>query len=71
VHWIDGGPTDLDNLVLLCTLHHNVVHHHGWDIELGADRLPDFYPPPWVDPDRKLLRNTRPRYRQTITVPDR
>jgi Domain of unknown function (DUF222)/HNH endonuclease len=69
-HWIDGGPTDLDNLVLLCTWHHTVVHHHGWSIELGPDRLPDFYPPPWVDPDRPPRRNTRPRYRQTITVPD-
>ena len=70
IHWADGGETNLDNLVLLCTWHHTVVHHHGWDVRLGPDRLPEFYPPPWVDPDREPRRNTRPRYQQTITTPD-
>jgi hypothetical protein len=71
IHWADGGETNLDNLALVCTWHHTVVHHHGWDVRLGPDRLPDFYPPPWVDPDREPQRNTRPRYRQTVIVPDR
>lgn len=25
-HWIDGGPTDLENAALLCARHHTVVH---------------------------------------------
>jgi hypothetical protein len=25
-HWLHGGPTDLDNLVLLCWTHHHAVH---------------------------------------------
>ncbi len=29
-HWIDGGPTNLDNLVLLCHRHHHLVHQHGY-----------------------------------------
>jgi hypothetical protein len=62
VHWADGGETNLDNLVLLCTHHHTVVHHHGWDVQLAPDRLPDFFPPPWVDPDREPQRNQRPRF---------
>jgi hypothetical protein len=32
VHWIDGGPTDLDNLVLLCGRHHTMLHEYGWRI---------------------------------------
>ncbi|OCB47827.1 hypothetical protein A5721_07670 [Mycobacterium vulneris] len=28
VHWEDGGPTDLDNLVLVCPYHHR-AHHRG------------------------------------------
>ena len=28
VHWADGGPTDLANLVSLCPRHHR-LHHHG------------------------------------------
>ncbi len=31
-HWIDGGPTDLDNLVELCDDHHRCVHEMGWRI---------------------------------------
>jgi hypothetical protein len=28
--WWHAGPTHLNNLVLLCTFHHHVVHRHGW-----------------------------------------
>jgi hypothetical protein len=26
IHWADGGPTNLDNLVLLCRRHHRMAH---------------------------------------------
>jgi hypothetical protein len=32
VWWRHGGPTDLDNLVLLCSFHHRLVHEHGWSL---------------------------------------
>ena len=28
IHWARGGPTDRDNLALLCRHHHTVVHRH-------------------------------------------
>lgn len=28
-HWLFGGPTDIDNLVLLCDVDHGLVHEHG------------------------------------------
>ena len=31
-HWGKGGPTDLDNLVLLCHAHHRLIHEGGWTI---------------------------------------
>jgi hypothetical protein len=32
VHWIHGGSTNLDNLVLLCHRHHRMVHEDNWQI---------------------------------------
>ncbi len=40
IHWIHGGRTDLDNLLLLCERHH--VAHHAGEFEihtLGAGRF--------------------------------
>ncbi len=34
-HWLHGGPTSLDNLILLCRSHHRAVHEGGW--QLGRD----------------------------------
>ncbi|WP_420881450.1 DUF222 domain-containing protein [Rhodococcus sp. (in: high G+C Gram-positive bacteria)] len=52
-HWADGGPTDLDNLVLLCRYHHRLLHHSHWQVKIDADRHPWFTPPSTVDPFKK------------------
>jgi hypothetical protein len=36
VHWAQGGPTDLDNLLLLCRWHHVAVHEGQWRIHLDT-----------------------------------
>jgi len=36
--WQEGGPTNLDNLVPLCSQHHHLVHEGRWRIELLPDR---------------------------------
>lgn len=46
IWWSDGGCTDLDNLLPLCTHHHHQVHDAGWKLTLGPNRelnveLPD------------------------------
>ena len=38
VPWERGGPTDLENLLPLCSRHHHVVHEGGWHLDLGPDR---------------------------------
>ncbi|HEY7175409.1 MAG TPA: DUF222 domain-containing protein, partial [Micromonosporaceae bacterium] len=57
VSWLDGGSTDRDNGVALCTYHHRVIHHGDWSVHLAADRLPEFIPPAYVDPQRQPRRN--------------
>nr|MBM4732654.1 DUF222 domain-containing protein [Prescottella equi] len=54
-HWADGGPTDLDNLVLLCRYHHTLLHHSHWEVHIGPDRKPWFTPPSTVDPYKKPI----------------
>jgi hypothetical protein len=45
VHWIHGGATSVDNLVLLCRRHHRFVHERGWRVSLNGDGSIDFSPP--------------------------
>jgi hypothetical protein len=44
-HWEDGGPTNLGNLVLLCSKHHHVVHLKGWHIRLDPSGTVDVTDP--------------------------
>jgi hypothetical protein len=36
LHWADGGPTDLANLVLLCWRHHHAVHEGRYRLAFSA-----------------------------------
>lgn len=64
VHHAHGGPTRLDNLVLLCQTHHTLIHRPGWSLQRAPDseltfRRPDGTrvlpavqrPPPGPRPD--------------------
>jgi hypothetical protein len=43
--WTRLGPTDMDNLVLLCSFHHTCVHELGWSLRLEADNTVRFHRP--------------------------
>ncbi|MEL7156784.1 MAG: DUF222 domain-containing protein [Actinomycetota bacterium] len=36
--WSEGGSTDLDNLLPLCSEHHHQVHEGAWSLDLLANR---------------------------------
>lgn len=51
-HWQRGGPTDIENGMLLCRHHHMLVHNNGWDIKRRGDQYV-LIPPASVDPARR------------------
>jgi len=55
VHWADGGPTALPNLVLMCRRHHRMVHQpRGFRLELIDGR------PTFKRPDGSILEDRAP-----------
>ena len=58
IAWQDGGPTNLDNLTLLCRPHHRRFEAEGWRCQL-MDGLPHWIPPDWIDPERRPRLNHR------------
>ncbi len=60
-HWMDGGPTCLDNLLLLCGHHHRLVHAGPWRVEQGPSGDTVFLPPPGATRDRLVTPRPPPR----------
>jgi hypothetical protein len=56
-HWANGGPTALNNLVLLCPRHHWTIHHDDWQITFQKG-IPYVIPPPLIDPEQRPRRNS-------------
>jgi hypothetical protein len=46
VWWEHGGSTDLENLALVCTFHHKLVHEFGWTVRRQEDNTVR-----WLRPD--------------------
>jgi hypothetical protein len=36
-YWENGGSTDLNNMVPLCSRHHHAAHEGGWKLKLGPE----------------------------------
>jgi hypothetical protein len=65
VWWEHGGRTDIDNLVLVCTFHHKLVHEYGWSIKRDQDGTVR-----WFHPDGTLyLAGPAPSQLDTMALP--
>jgi len=49
VPWAKGGETAMNNLVLLCPLHHRAVHEGGWSVEMDDGGVLRFLNPLGVE----------------------
>ncbi len=63
--WEHGGPTDLANLIPLCSRHHHVVHEGGWRVDSADDRTLTI-----TQPDGRVFTRCRPDIAEQRT-PDR
>lgn len=50
VEWQHGGPTQPDNLVLVCHSCHDKIHHNNWAVEKHPDTRRNYLRPPWQKP---------------------
>jgi hypothetical protein len=65
-HWVDGGPTDLANLALLCRAHHRTVHEDGWQLTRGPDGQFTATPGPPTHRPHRSHRSHRRQHRPTV-----
>jgi hypothetical protein len=64
IPWWLGGPTDVDNLTLLCHFHHRVFEERGWSCVI-VDGLPYWIAPKWLDPSQTPQLHVRLRAEAT------
>jgi hypothetical protein len=57
--WEHGGETALSNLAMVCRVHHRQIHSTDWTVRI-RDGLPEFIPPPWIDPEQRPRRRALP-----------
>jgi hypothetical protein len=55
--WADGGPTNLENLTLVCGFHHRQHRKRGWTCHM-TNGVPHWRPPHWIDQTQTPRRNT-------------
>ena len=61
-HWMDGGPTNLTNLTLLCSRCHHKVHDDEWKVVKSPTGRFSLRPPPRKSGRRSHRRNSRRPY---------
>ena len=66
IPWEHNGPTDLDNLIPLCSKHHHLVHEGMWSIHLKPDRAIV-----WTQPNGQIYFDGHTADRIPTRPPDR
>ena len=70
IWWSKNGPTDLDNLVLVCDDCHHKIHDHGWQVHRDPDTGKYHLKPPGpTDAAKGAIRT--PTQQTRLSNPDR
>ncbi|MCW4459200.1 HNH endonuclease signature motif containing protein [Microbacterium sp. MPKO10] len=69
VPWSQGGPTDIDNGMLLCSAHHHMLHAQNWHIFMQSG-IPYLTPPPFISRSHQPIRLGQNRPRQVTRARD-
>jgi hypothetical protein len=56
-----GGPSDVDNAILLCSEHHHMIHKSPFRIEMRNGK-PHILAPRWIDPTQSWTPMGTPRF---------
>jgi len=54
IPWSEGGPTHIDNAVLLCPFHHAMLPDSNFEMRMIRGK-PHLLAPPWIDPDQRWI----------------
>jgi hypothetical protein len=60
LEWEHGGPTNVDNGVLLCSFHHHQLHSGAFHLRM-THGTPELLAPPWLDPEQQWKPATKSR----------
>jgi hypothetical protein len=66
--WSLGGRTDLENLLLVCSFHHKLVHEYGWSVKRDADGTVRWFRPGGTRYRAGPRQSSDPRVRSARTV---
>jgi hypothetical protein len=64
IWWLNGGRTDIDNLLPLCEQHHHMVHEGNWLLAMTPDRVCT-----WTRPDGTIWNQSQSINRTKRTPP--
>lgn len=59
VPWADQGRTDVNNLMLVCGLHHHLIDKSEWETRMLRDGRPSWVPPSSIDVERRPILHAR------------
>jgi Domain of unknown function (DUF222)/HNH endonuclease len=63
LYWEDKGPTRIENLLLLCSYHHHLIHRQQWHIRLDPNADAHF-----TTPDGRVF-TSKPHCKPNIRIP--